>query len=308
VTGEFAAIAAIRAALPEPADPAEVWIGDDAAVLALPAGDHLLLAADTVVAGVHADLSLTGLDDLGWKALMAAVSDVAAMGGEAGVALVTVAGPPGTDLAALYEGLGSAAAASECPIVGGDLANAGNLVVTVAVTGSCAGAPVCRSGARPGDVVWVSRPLGAAAAGLRRYRALAAGAAKEEGDAALLRAHARPTADLAAGRAARRAGAHAMIDVSDGLAADLGHLAAASGVGIGVDEVPVARGATRAEALTGGEDFAVAFCAPPEAPVLDAFSGLPAPIRIGACTTGPPGVMVQGQPVEPGTGGWQHRW
>jgi len=308
VTGEFAAIAAIRASLPEPADPAEVWIGDDAAVLALPAGDHLLLAADTVVAGVHADLSLTGLDDLGWKALMAAVSDVAAMGGEAGVAVVTVAGPPGTDLALLYRGLGAAAAASGCPIVGGDLTNAGDLVVTVAVTGSCAGAPVCRSGARPGDVVWVSRRVGASAAGLRRYRALAAGAEKAEDDAPLLRAHARPTADLAAGQAARAAGAHAMIDVSDGLVADLGHIATASGVAVRLDRVPVAAGATREEALGGGEDFALAFCAPDEAAVAAAFAGLPAPIRIGICTAGAPGVVVEGQPVDVATAGWEHQW
>jgi thiamine-monophosphate kinase len=308
VTGEFAAIAAIRASLPEPGDPAEVWIGDDAAVLALPAGDHLLFAADTVVAGVHADLSLTGLDDLGWKALMAAVSDVAAMGGEAGVAVVTVAGPPGTDLSLLYRGLGSAAAASGCPIVGGDLTNAGDLVVTVAVTGSCAGAPVCRSGARAGDAVWVSRPVGASAAGLRRYRELAAGAEKAENDAVLLRAHARPAADLAAGRAARQAGARAMIDVSDGLIADLGHIAAASGVALFVDRVPVAPGATREEALRGGEDFALAFCAPDEAAVWQAFAGLPAPIRIGGCADGAPGIIVEGQPVDIATGGWEHQW
>jgi thiamine-monophosphate kinase len=308
VTGEFAAIAAIRASLPEPANPAEVWIGDDAAVLALPAGDHLLLAADTVVAGVHADLSLTGLDDLGWKALMAAVSDVAAMGGDAGVAVVTVAGPPGTDLALLYEGLGAAAAATGCPIVGGDLTNAGDLVVTVAVTGSCAGAPVCRSGARPGDVIWVSRPLGASAAGLRRYRARAAGAAIEESDEALLRAHARPTAELGAGRAARRAGAHAMIDVSDGLVADLGHIATASRVAVLLDHVPVAAGATREDALSGGEDFALAFCAPDEAAVSAAFAGLPAPIRIGTCTAGVPGVSVEGRRFDVGAGGWEHRW
>ena len=112
VTGEFAAIAGIRAALPDAPDPREVWIGDDAAVLNFPAGHRLLFAADTVVAGVHADLALTTLDDLGWKALVAAVSDVAAMGGEPGFAVVTVAGPPGTDLAQLYEGLGAAAAAS----------------------------------------------------------------------------------------------------------------------------------------------------------------------------------------------------
>jgi thiamine-monophosphate kinase len=308
VTGEFAAIAAIQAALPGPPDASEVWIGDDTAVLPAPAGDHFLFAADTVVAGVHADLTLTGLDDLGWKALAAAVSDVAAMGGEPGVAVVTVAGPPGTDLACLYEGLGAAAAAFHCPIVGGDLTNAGGLVVTVAVTGSCAGEPVLRGGARAGDVIWVTRPVGGSAAGLRRYRALAAGEVEVEQDAALLRAHARPTAELAAGQAARRAGARAMIDVSDGLAADLGHIAAASRVGVRLDRVPVARGASREEALGGGEDFALAFCAPGGAPVIEAFSGLPAPIRIGVCTDDAGALIVEGRPLEVRRRGWEHEW
>jgi thiamine-monophosphate kinase len=150
--------------------------------------------------------------------------------------------------------------------------------------------------------------VGASAAGLRRYRELAAGAGKAANDASLLRAHARPAADLAAGRAARQAGAHAMIDVSDGLIADLGHLAAASGVAVVVDRVPVAAGATREEALRGGEDFALAFCAPDETAVSEAFAGLPAPIRIGGCIGGAPGVTVEGQPVDVGTGGWEHRW
>jgi thiamine-monophosphate kinase len=308
VSGEFAAIAAIQAVLPGPPDPSEVWIGDDTAVLSPLAGDHVLFAADTVVAGVHADLALTGLEDLGWKALTAAVSDVAAMGGEAGVAVVTVAGPPGTDLVRLYEGLGAAAATFHCPIVGGDLTNAGNLVVTVAVTGSCTGEPVLRSGARAGDIIWVSRPVGASAAGLRRYRALAVGEAGMEEDPVLLRAHARPEAELAAGQAARRAGARAMIDVSDGLAADLGHIAAASGVGMRLDRVPIARGASREEALGGGEDFALAFCAPERAPVVETFAGLAPPIRIGVCTADPGAFIVEGTPLEGRQGGWEHRW
>ncbi|HET6873498.1 MAG TPA: AIR synthase related protein, partial [Acidimicrobiales bacterium] len=136
-------------------------------------GHHLLLAADTVVAGVHADLALTGLDDLGWKAVAASVSDIAAMGGDPGYALVTVAGPAGTDIQLLYEGIAAAAASFGCPVVGGDLTNARDLVVTVAVTGWCSGRPVERSGARPGDDIWVTGPLGASAAGLRL---LAAGA------------------------------------------------------------------------------------------------------------------------------------
>lgn len=130
---EMATIERIRARLPGP--PAgEVWIGDDAAVLGRPAGP-LLLAADMVVAGVHADLELVGLADLGWKALVVNVSDMAAMGGRPARALVSVAAPAGTDIDLLYVGLAEAARDYACPVVGGDLTNAEALVVSVALTG-----------------------------------------------------------------------------------------------------------------------------------------------------------------------------
>src|SRR6202521_745096 len=109
MTGEFAAIDRLRRVLPQPG-PGETWIGDDAAVVRAPGGGWLLRAAAPVVAGVHADLSLTGLDDLGWKAVAANVSDIAAMGGRPLHALVTVVGPPGTDLDLLYQGIAEAAA------------------------------------------------------------------------------------------------------------------------------------------------------------------------------------------------------
>src|SRR5579875_1491524 len=117
VRGEFAAIAAIRDLLPPVAEPGGIWIGDDAASVSLPGapapggGGWMLLTADTAVAGVHADLSLTSLSDLGWKAVAAAVSDIAAMGGEPAYSLVTVSGPPGTaveDLEELYRGVAAA--------------------------------------------------------------------------------------------------------------------------------------------------------------------------------------------------------
>ncbi len=311
VTGEFAAIAAIQDRLPGPPDDKQVWIGDDAAVLPMPGPGWLLFAADTVVGGVHADLTLTGLDDLGWKAMTSSVSDLAAMGGEPGHAVVTVAGPPGTDLTALYDGLAAAASAYGCPIVGGDLTNADTLVVTVAVTGYCPEDPVRRSGARPGDAVWVTGPIGASAAGLRTFRMAARRGAPDDGLSpderrSLLSAHARPRALLAAGRAARRAGATAMIDVSDGLAADLGHISDMSGVGVRLESVPVAVGATLEEALGGGEDFALAFCAPPAAEVVASFSGLPLPVRIGTCTADPGERTLAGRPLP--AAGWQHRW
>ncbi len=298
-----------------------------------PAADWLLLAADTVVAGVHADLALTGLDDLGWKAVAASVSDIAAMGGEVGHALVTVAGPSATDLDLLYRGVAAASAEFGCPVVGGDLTNADSLVVTVAVTGYSTGPPVRRDGARPGDGVWVTGPLGAAAAGLRLLRRRAArggtGAAGTGaggtatagtatagagsggfgsggfGSGAVL-AHARPVARLAEGRAARAAGATAMIDISDGLTADLDHVASASGVGLRLHSIPIHPEATPEEALGGGEDFELAFCAGDAQSVEAGFGGLSRPVLIGVCTEDPGERTLDGRPFLPS--GWEHSW
>jgi len=300
MTSEFAIIDRIRRMLPGP--PAgQTWIGDDAAVVPSPAG-RLLLSCDAVVAGVHGDLALMGADDLGWKAVSTAVSDIAAMGGTPAQILVTVAAPPDTDLDALYRGIRDAAAACECAVVGGDLVNAAVLVVSVAVAGSVDGEPVLRSGARPGDAVLVTRPIGASALGLRLLRS------GRPGPGAAVRAYRRPVAEIAAGRAARAAGATAMIDISDGLAADLGHLAEASGVGLALDSVPVADGATLEDALHGGEDYALAFTAPDPAGAGAAFAaaGLPSPAVIGRCTADPGDRTLSGQPLP--AGGFEHRW
>ena len=271
-----------------PAD--QTWVGDDVAVVPGPAGS-MLLAADAVVAGVHADLDLVGLDDMGWKAMVANVSDLAAVGGRPCYALVTVAGPLAQlDFDLLYDGLLEAAEAYECPIVGGDLSSAPTLVVSVAVVGDAGTAPpapVLRSGAAPGDTLFATGPLGASAAGLELLRA---GRGTEAPDLAL--AHCRPRARLAEGTAARAAGATAMIDVSDGLAADLRHLADASGVGVVIEHVPVPIGMSRvsddpeALALGGGEDYELVFATPDPERVETIFVelGLGKPIRIGRCT------------------------
>jgi thiamine-monophosphate kinase len=301
LSGEFAALARLASGL-GPLAPPEVGIGDDAAVVAAPPGGFLLLAADAVVAGVHADLDLSGLDDLGWKAVAVNVSDIAAMGGCPGHLLVTVCGPPDTDLDLLYRGIAEAAEAWECPVVGGDLANAAVVVVSVAITGSLTGPPILRSGARAGDGIWVTGPLGLAAAGLRVLKELGKGATGRAADA-----HRRPRPSVPDGLAARAAGATAMIDISDGLAADLGHLADASGVGLEVDVVPIGPGATEGEALTGGEDYVLAFTAADDDMVLAAFSGLTPPIRIGTCLPDPRVRRVLGRPF-PNVGGWEHRW
>jgi thiamine-monophosphate kinase len=260
------------------------------AVVPAPSGP-MLLAADAVVAGVHCDLDLVGLDDMGWKALVANVSDVAAMGGRPCYAVVTVAGPLARlDMDLLYDGLLAAADAYECPIVGGDLSSSVTLVVSVAIVGDGGGPdlpPVLRSGARPGDTIFVTGPLGSSAAGLHL---LQTAQVSEAPDLAL--AHRRPRARLDEGTAARVAGASAMIDVSDGLAADLRHLADGSGVGVIVDRVPVAIGVTRvsdepeALALGGGEDYELLFTAADPERVEATFGerGLGTPLRIGRCT------------------------
>jgi thiamine-monophosphate kinase len=213
--------------------------------------------------------------------MVANISDIAAMGGTPLHALVTVVGPPGTDLDELYSGIGDAVRVYGCPVVGGDLSNGAIVSVSVSVTGTCDGEPVRRGGAHPGDVVFVSGPLGAAAA------------AGWTG---------RPVARVGEGTAARLAGASAMIDISVGLAGDLTHLADASGVGIDLHTVPVAPGATEQQALGGGEDFELVFTAPDPSRVLAGFAaaGLRVPIAIATCTADSTQRLA--------AAGWEHQW
>jgi thiamine-monophosphate kinase len=290
----------------------QTWVGDDVAVVPAPSG-VMLLAADAVVAGVHADLDLVGLDDMGWKALVANVSDVAAVGGRPCYALVTVAGPLAQlDFDLLYDGLLAAADAYECPIVGGDLSSSVTLVVSVAIVGDGGAAPlpppVLRSGAQPGDTLFVTGPLGSSAAGLQLLRE---GQVSEAPD--LVLSHRRPRARLDEGTAARVAGATAMIDVSDGLSADLRHLADASAVGVALDRVPVAIGVSRVSddpeslALGGGEDYELLFAAPDPELVEATFAerGLGVPLRIGRCSDDPAERSLRDGDLP--VLGWEHR-
>jgi thiamine-monophosphate kinase len=277
---EREAVALLSMALPRP--PAgETWLGDDAAVLSGQGDASLLLATDSLVAGVHFDLRWSSLADVGWKALTANVSDIAAMGGEPVAAVVAVAGATVADLEHLYSGLVDAAATYRCPVVGGDLSAASELVVSIAVLGSMrAAGPVLRSGARAGDSLLVTGVLGRAAAGMRSLREDPRRCGELE------TAHRRPVARLAHGRAAALSGASAMIDVSDGLAIDLDRLALASGVGVELTEVPVAAGATLGDALGGGEDYELVFAARDVKRVKEHFAAahLPLPLEIGTCT------------------------
>lgn len=267
---EFDLVAAFTARFP--------LVGDDAAVVDPPEG-RLLLAADAIVEGVDFTDPWTPAD-VGRRAVLVNVSDIAAMGGRPLHLLVSVVAPPGTDVLAVVEGVAAAAARAGCEVAGGDLsATSGPLVVSVAVTGAVSdGAPVRRSGAAAGDAVYVTGPLGAAAAAGYRFGPTWS-----------------PRARVAEGEAARRAGATAMIDVSDGFSADLGHLLDASGVGVSIDHVPAAPGATDEQALAGGDDYELIFTLPAAAtPPRGA-------IRVGTIVADP----SARPPVAPG---WQHRF
>jgi thiamine-monophosphate kinase len=280
LSGEFAFLERLARALPA-APPGQVWLGDDAAVLA----GGLLFATDALAEGVHFDLRFSTLFDAGWKALAVNCSDLAAMGGSPRAAVAAVVVPDGRPGVAdgLAAGVLAAAASFGCPLVGGDTAVGAALVLTVAVLGDApAGGAVLRSGARPGDAVFVTGPLGGPRAALDALRR-----GEEPPEASAVRLH-RPVPRLAEGRAAAGAGASAMIDLSDGLSSDLRHICAASGVGAVLEAaaVPLGAGASLEDALAGGDDYELCFTAPDVGRVVEAFAGagLVAPVVIGTVT------------------------
>jgi thiamine-monophosphate kinase len=253
-----------------------VGIGDDAAVLdpAVAAGarEALVWTIDEQVEGTHFRRDFLSFEDIGWRSFMAAASDLAAMGAAPWCALGALVLPAalGDDaFEAIARGQKAASDAAGAPIVGGNLARGPVVSITTTLLGRCV-RPLERRGAMPGDGVWMAGRVGLAAAGLR---ALMEQRESEPGLAAAIEAWRRPVAEVTAGRALRTV-AHAAVDVSDGLARDAGHLAAASGVALVLDEDalradPRLREAAAALgvdpldlALGGGEDYALVAASP----------------------------------------------
>jgi len=325
--GEWGIIGALRGRMP-PGPLTTVGIGDDAAVVTTPSGS-VVAAVDMLLEGRHFLLDRTPAYDIGVKAAARSLADIAAMGAVNTALLVALAAPgtlPASWATSLADGIAAEATRAGAGVAGGDTASADLVMLSVTALGDLEGrAPVLRSGARPGDLVALAGPLGRSAAGLALLDTGLGDGAPAHQD--LVSAHLRPAPPYEAGPEAALLGATAMIDISDGLVADLGHVADASGVQVDIRGAalesgrlvtaaksvlaaraptgtgdastgPTAAGLALTWVLTGGEDHSLVATFP-------ASVTLPARWRVIGEVRSGTGVTVDGTP-HAGAGGWQH--
>ena len=281
--GERRLIERIRARFGSTQGALTVGMGDDAAVAPPVRGALQVLTTDALVEGVHFDLGYSSYADVGFKALAVNVSDIAAMGGTPTLALLSLILPERTstaDVDALLDGFAEMAAAAKTTLAGGNITRSpGPLIVDVSVVGSIRPRKILtRGGGRPGDALYVTGTIGAAAAGLEWLRAHAQGGRAEPEDPTVgecVSRHRRPEPRLRLGAIAGQAkAASACMDLSDGLADAVRQVAESSGTGAVIDAslLPVHPGAVRwfsargrdpvMAALGGGDDYELLFAVP----------------------------------------------
>jgi thiamine-monophosphate kinase len=234
-------------------------IGDDAAVIDVPAGERLVVSTDTSLEGIHFTREWLNSFEIGYRATAAALSDLAAMAARPLGILIALTLPEGNKQEAreIATGIREGASAVLCPIVGGDLSSGKELSLTITALGSTSH-PLARSGAKIGQRVYVTGHLGGPAAAIRAWKA---GGEPTDADRARF-ANPVPRIEPAIGLAAR--GATSAIDISDGLMADVGHIAAASKVCIEIDaeRVPRVSGVSAVQAASSGEEYEIVVTGP----------------------------------------------
>ncbi len=302
-------------------------IGDDAAVLDVPAGRQVVVTTDLLIEGIHFRRDWSDFYSIGWKAAAANLSDLAAMGADPTFTFVSLALPPDEtveNVERLYDGLGDCLGRYGSRLAGGDTSRTlGGLALNITQMGTVpSGQALKRTGAKPGDTLLVTETLGSSAAGLALLEQNGPVRA-EKLSRALVQSHRRPQPRIVAGLALRNMGLmHCCMDLSDGLAADLPKLCAASGVGaqVNVSRLPVSDDLAAAAselgrppwefALSGGEDYELLLSVAPadvEA-VTAALAGAGTALtpigeitRLGLRFTGPDGAELPGA-----AGGWDH--
>jgi thiamine-monophosphate kinase len=267
-------------------------IGDDCAIYR-PRGsaEDLLFTTDLLLEDVHFRRETHPAKDIGWKALARGLSDIAAMGGIPKFCLVSLAVGSWAEarwIDGFYRGLLSLADLSGTVLAGGDLARGEKVACDIVVCGEVPrGRSLRRDGARAGDAIYVSGRLGASALGLAT------------GGGTAWRRHLRPQPRLELGRYLREHGATAAMDLSDGLSLDLRRLCLASGLSAEIEPPPRFPGASLQQALHGGEDYELLFCAPASSAWPTQFRGA-ALTCIGVMRKGRPGaVLLNGKPLPP---------
>ncbi|MCY4487467.1 MAG: thiamine-phosphate kinase [Deltaproteobacteria bacterium] len=319
--GEFGLIDLIQRKTPRRRG-VRLGIGDDAAWVST-AGDSLLFTSDLLIEGVHFNREWISMRDLGHKSLTASLSDIAAMGGRPAFFLLSLALPDidTRQAAALVDGIQALAAEHRVALVGGDTCAADRLTIDVFLAGEAPHGAVTRAGARVGDDIYVTGTLGDSALGLALLSDPRPKVSARDRNYLVGRHH-RPSARVKTGMLLAREGlAHAMMDVSDGLAQDLGHICRASRTGAVVHQarVPLSPAFVRVAgpddlwcALAGGEDYELLFTAAPDARKsverVARRAGVPI-TRIGECVPRKRGVTLVdagGECAPLSAGGYDH--
>jgi thiamine-monophosphate kinase len=277
-------------------------LGGDAAVVDVPAGSRLVVSTDSSLEHVHFRREWLSVEEIGYRATAAALSDLAAVASEPLGLLVALSLPDAVvdEAVSLARGIGRAATVAGCPIIGGDTARDDRLGLTITVLGH-APRPLARTGAVPGNGVYVTGRLGGPGAALARL------ARASEPDPVHRQRFAAPVPRIREAHWIAAQGVTAMIDISDGLTSDAGHLAAAGGVvlRLDLDHLPTVEGVDVLDAARSGEEYELLFSAPAtvDTAVFTRIFGIPL-TRIGEVVAGAAGVICtrNGHRVDPGRG------